>query len=220
MVVYVPFGDNQAHGALGKTLIFARRRGKVYIKRYRSPKNPNSTDQQIQRTKFQDAVQAWGYLPESAKTWWRVRATGQSPTGYNLFVQAYLLGKIPPNAPFVAQRVTHLNVNNIRQVWPYGCTYRVQYYPSGLIIGITHDYRNYYTEAPRLGSAYAIRLYIHNQQRNVNTVAGDTLTAKYDLHIPLTIYLPEMHTSTYLYISTDGSTYYDPALTMLAQGPP
>ena len=41
----IPFGDDQAHGRLGKSVIFERRRGKVYCKTYKIPKDPRSQAQ-------------------------------------------------------------------------------------------------------------------------------------------------------------------------------
>ena len=87
----IPFGDDQAHGRLGKSVIFERRRGKVYCKTYKIPKDPRSQAQLDRRTCFYKGTQAWNLLTQSEKDYYNGLAVGQSYTGYNLFLRQFLL---------------------------------------------------------------------------------------------------------------------------------
>lgn len=81
-----------AWGVFDKTLVFQRRRGMPTVYRRRVPRNPNTDAQAEQRASFAAAISAWQALPAESKVRWVVQARGTAVSGYNLFVQNYLLG--------------------------------------------------------------------------------------------------------------------------------
>jgi hypothetical protein len=88
------FFSIDAWGNFGDILVYQRRRGGGVVFPYTVSRNPNSDGQQEQRTSFQAATSSWGALPPQSRAWWQVRAQGTHLSGYNLYVQNYLLGLI------------------------------------------------------------------------------------------------------------------------------
>ena len=92
--VFAPFFSIDARGRFGRVLVYQRRRGAATVFPYTVPKNPNTAGQQAQRTSFSAAISSWGALPAHSRAWWQVKAQGTMLSGFNMYVQNYLLGLI------------------------------------------------------------------------------------------------------------------------------
>lgn len=85
-VSYAPLVDNVS-GRFGG-LVFSQWRGVALIRRFVTPLNPNTTNQQLIRRLFRGANRWWSDMvaaPQLRSTWFTA-ATGQSYTDRNLFV--------------------------------------------------------------------------------------------------------------------------------------
>ena len=58
--------------------------------RFMIPKNPRTEEQQAQRQKMSDAVEAWQNLTTEQKEVYNARSYGKKMSGYNLFLKEYL----------------------------------------------------------------------------------------------------------------------------------
>ena len=65
-------------------------RGITCMRSYVVPRNPDTAAQREQRRRFAAAVQCWKSLPAETKERWNSIKTGRRPTGYNMFVSAYM----------------------------------------------------------------------------------------------------------------------------------
>jgi hypothetical protein len=70
--------------------ILSSRKGRPYLKRYASPKNPRTAGQRSARLAFARAVHAWQAADSTVKARWNETAKNQRATGYNLFIQEFL----------------------------------------------------------------------------------------------------------------------------------
>lgn len=81
-----PLGSMEARGKF-RDKIFAVQKGTQYIKSYRKPFNPQTPNQQTNRTKWKDIAHQWQELSDSEKEAYNLRAKGKSFSGFNLFVR-------------------------------------------------------------------------------------------------------------------------------------
>jgi len=223
MAVIIPLGDSQARGALADTTIFQRRRGQVFVKKYATPSNPNSAGQQDQRIKFQWAIQAWQDLSSADKDLWRANATGKVQTGYNLFVRWYLVYGAPSRNPLLIKNCSNWEITNLRSsistgwfVNLYSTIYSNPYY-------LRVDNNNtLWTFEPSKGSATPTKVRLLWSGELINIPAGDTFKATFDGAQTQLIYCPAFvdATSAELFVSDDGSTFWDVDLTQLAYSAP
>ncbi len=75
---------------LAEGYILSSRKGRPYLKRYASPKNPRTPGQRSARLAFARAVHAWQAADLAIKARWNEAAKTQRGTGYNLFIQEFL----------------------------------------------------------------------------------------------------------------------------------
>ena len=86
-------------GCYGKGIngvwIYQRYKGLIYRRAYFIPSNPQTPEQQSNRSKLADAVSSWQGLSEVEKDVWRKQAKKWSlhMTGYNLYIKYYMLDK-------------------------------------------------------------------------------------------------------------------------------
>ena len=69
-----------------------------YVKmRYYRPTNPNTPEQQANRSMFAEAVASWKGLPPAEKIEWKKKASRHSRRGHNLYISEYMKysGDIP-----------------------------------------------------------------------------------------------------------------------------
>lgn len=215
-----PFGDNQSHGALGNSVIYVRRRGINYVKIFKSPKNPNTSAQQDQRALFQDAVIAWQALTGPEKDIWRAKASGLSPTGYNLFIKDYLLNPPAPVFPLMMKHITGMTITTPRSTDPHGWRHALFWQSTGKYFYVWDNNQDIFDRG-EIPSSMQIRYQSLGGSQTMNVQAGDSIVVTHDMTpSPITIYLPAFTGTVYLFPATSGATYWDIGLTMLAQGPP
>ena len=75
---------------LDEGYILSSRKGRPYLKRYASPRNPRTPGQKSARLAFARAVHAWQAADPAVKARWNEQARNQRATGYNLFIQEFL----------------------------------------------------------------------------------------------------------------------------------
>lgn len=87
-----------------------------------------------------------------------------------------------------------------------------------------YDNQNIFHNGVNIENALALCIEIYPDGTNQTVIrAGDTIEIAYDGNQELVVYLPEINITQsdagqiYLYIASDGSTYYDKELTRLAQ---
>ena len=80
------------------------RGGSFCIERYPKPSYTRTTAQDTQRNKFKQAINAWKALSPSEKEEWNRNAEPFGLTGYQYFIQQYLLA--PPPPPEIWYKVT------------------------------------------------------------------------------------------------------------------
>ena len=77
------------------------REGKFHLRmKFYQPKNPQSPDQQANRGKFGEAIDAWQALTPEEKESYNQKAIGKKMSGYNLFLRECMLD--PNNMPIPA----------------------------------------------------------------------------------------------------------------------
>ena len=74
----------------GKKVIPYKRQGKIFLRKYRKPKDPRTTKQIRYRRKFKKAVNEWKNLTKEEKEKYKQSAKELSITGFNLFISKYL----------------------------------------------------------------------------------------------------------------------------------
>lgn len=78
------------HGSHGIWQMRMTKRGKVPVKmKWYTPTNPRTEAQQANRTKFANAMSAWGSLTTEQKTLYNVRAKKRRMFGWGLFIREY-----------------------------------------------------------------------------------------------------------------------------------
>ena len=70
-----------------------KERGKQYIQKeeFHIPANPQTVDQQANRSKFALAIAGWQGLTSEQKSVYNQRAVGKKMSGYNLYIREYML---------------------------------------------------------------------------------------------------------------------------------
>lgn len=81
-----PLGSMEARGRY-RDIIFAVRQGTQYVKPYRTPFNPQTLSQQINRNKWKEIGKSWQELADSEKAEYNLRAAGKPLSGFNLYVK-------------------------------------------------------------------------------------------------------------------------------------
>ncbi len=84
-------------------------------------------------------------------------------------------------------------------------------------LGTIVDNENSFKDGNSAEEPYRVWFMVQSVDESINVHAGDTLEITYDDGQELKIYLPRLVEDVNLFVATDGSTYYDEALTQLAQ---
>lgn len=96
-------------GALGKDMIAASWHGHDYLRAYRAPRDDPSPRQKENRATYGKAVGAWNSLCDRQQELYRRLAEGMS--GYNLFVQRYVLAVNAGQEPEVPVPLTYVTAD-------------------------------------------------------------------------------------------------------------
>lgn len=89
-----PLFSFSARGQLAKTLVYSGWKGIDDVRSYVIPANPQSADQQAQRSYFTDGVDAWhntGLVADDVTAWNRYASVQPRPqSGFNLFTALFI----------------------------------------------------------------------------------------------------------------------------------
>lgn len=83
-----PLLSFSAGGQIAKTQVYATWKGRPYVRRYVSPANPNTVEQQATRSAFKWLMNVWKFFPGSATEAWVAYANGFRITDRNAFAKA------------------------------------------------------------------------------------------------------------------------------------
>jgi len=83
--VTAPILSFGASGQIAKTQVYASWKGRPYARRFVTPANPNTADQQLTRNAFTWLQQVYKFMPSLATAPWIVYATGKVMTPRNAF---------------------------------------------------------------------------------------------------------------------------------------
>lgn len=215
-MIVSPFADDQARGTFGKGITAIRRRGIVYSKPYKVPKNPRSSPQISQRDLFTKAVRAWQGLTAGSRQYYIDLAVGQIYTGFNLFVQNYLNTGEPSTTPQTLMDVTNMNITTTRSPHQYGWFHAILESDTTFWFSWIYDYDNLFNDNFLKVSPVPVMVWIDPQNAVIDIHHRDTLSMTFDGGAPFLIYLPKIDFEVYLYIADDGSTYWDVNMNSLA----
>lgn len=83
--------------------VFRRERDYTQLERYYRPFNPQTLEQQDNRSVFQSAVAGWQVLPDESKLAWNFyqdfRRRRPIMSGYNLYISKFMLSAGNPEIP-------------------------------------------------------------------------------------------------------------------------
>lgn len=101
-----PFLSIDASGTAYDILTASIWKGRNYMRGFFRPTNPKTTDQKTVRTLLSTAVHAWQALYQGTKDLWNVAARDVYPpiSGFNYYVQQYIIHALPPTIPPIAPR--------------------------------------------------------------------------------------------------------------------
>ncbi len=83
-----PLLSFDAGGQIAKTQVYARWKGRSYVRRYTVPANPKTADQTLTRNTFGWLTQVWKYIPGSATAAWDAYADNLRITNRNAWLKA------------------------------------------------------------------------------------------------------------------------------------
>jgi len=218
-MLVTPYGDPNAHGTISKTMTFIRRRGIVYARPYKVPRDPRSSGQVAQRQLFADGVASWHAQTTTTQSYFDNAAVGQSYTGFNLYVSMYMLGTLPSTTPVMCEDITTGVIATTRGANTDSWKYRFTTTPSGTNFGRIWDNANSYAVDSSAPSPAQLKLTITDETETIGILFKDTITVTID-GSPLTIYMPAISgVEESLYIADDGSSYSNASLTNLLASP-
>lgn len=85
-----PLLSFDAGGQIAKTQVYARWKGRPYVRRYVIPANPNTVEQQKTRGAFAWLMQAWKFYPAGAQAGWAAYADSLRITDRNAWAKINL----------------------------------------------------------------------------------------------------------------------------------
>lgn len=224
MAKIVPYGDLNAHGSLAGSVSFRRRYNYVVFQKKPYPKQPNSAGQIAQRTAFKSALDDWYQYDAQSKEYFRLRGAQLGMTGLNLFIRAKLLNIMPSTIAISLKQVTSAQIINIRSPITDGFNWEFQPVPqeAGFARIVDNDnsyiWLNTYPGSKIMGievSGMDVEFLEYQFRDGIAYTVIDHLGATRNIisRIPES---PPNSDSILYYISTDGSAFYDSALTHLA----
>ena len=97
-----PLLSLNASGSIADSMTFGKWKGINTCRIKSTPTNPNTANQQAQRTTFSNAVASWKAQEETTQGTWNTRASemGVNMSGFNLYVREYISqGVVDPATP-------------------------------------------------------------------------------------------------------------------------
>ncbi len=101
-----PFLSIDASGTAYNLLTASIWKGRNYMRGFFRPTNPKTADQLTVRTTMAAAVSAWQALYSGTQDEWNMAARDVYPpiSGFNYYVQQYIIAEGPPTIPPIAPR--------------------------------------------------------------------------------------------------------------------
>lgn len=215
-MIITPYGDSQAHGTIANTFIFVRYRGIVYAKPYRIPFDPKTPDQINQRQVFLAAIKSWNSQDSRTKSYYNIVTAESSINGINLFVQKYIFGQLPSTQPMELHDIVNLSIGTTRATVLNGWTFSVHLEGFPPSLGSIADNENLFYDGSASGVDRQPKINIIQGTQIINILRRDNLIITYNGDEMITVFLPDIDSNITLYISEDGSTYYNKTMTALA----
>lgn len=212
-----PYGDTDAHGKFGTSIVFQRYRGIVSMRKRVDPFNPNSSAQQTQRSAFRQSIIEWRLLSTITRAYYEAKAPAFNMSGLNLFMHFYLLGQLPSSSPLLEDDYTASHISITRANPPLGYRYIHRTIPPSTILGDIYDKQNVFTNLAVAPALEPMQMDVLTQITAPQVQERDTISITGVNVGTILVYMPAITINTQLYLSTDGSTYYDIPLKDLAQ---
>ena len=86
-----PLLSMSATGTVAKAITYAAWKGISYCREWFKPANPQTQNQVKVRTRLTKAVAKYQTEPSETKAFWNTLAEGQAYSGFNLYVEYYVL---------------------------------------------------------------------------------------------------------------------------------
>ena len=84
-----PLYSVSASGTVGKAFTFGQWKGRQWVRSWFKPANPNTSAQQVVRARMTAAVPSYKSEDQTVKDFWDSEATGQTMSGFNLYVKKF-----------------------------------------------------------------------------------------------------------------------------------
>lgn len=224
MAKIVPYGDLNAHGSLANSLSFRRRFNYVILQKKPFPKQPNSAGQIAQRSAFKTAVSEWYFLNTPTRTFYNTRGAELNMTGQNLYVKQKLINDLPSTTPLPVGDCTNMVINNLRGTSANMIRIECNVKPSGSGLGRVTDNGNVYSDLITVSPDQNLWLHfdrlsmpgVEYQFRDSLSLSLVSGGSPLDILIRFPVIDLLSKSNDDLYISDDGSAYWDIAMTELA----
>lgn len=94
-----PLFSLEARGAVGKAIVYAKWKGRDYVRKYVVPANPRSLAQQFQRGILESLSHWWAYLGTTNKATWQTLANSHNYSTFNAYCKFNLDGETDGDNP-------------------------------------------------------------------------------------------------------------------------
>lgn len=94
-----PLFSLEARGAVGRAIVYAKWKGRDYVRKYVVPANPRSLAQQFQRGILEAITQRWAYVEDVHKLTWQTLANAHNYSTFNAYCKFNLDGETDGDFP-------------------------------------------------------------------------------------------------------------------------
>jgi len=110
MAIIVPYADLNAHGSLGGSVSFRRRFGRVILEKKPYPVQPNTTAQLAQRSAFATVQNDWYSYDAQSKGYYSLRGPQLGWSAKNLYTHARLLNIMPSQSHIGVKQIVQAQI--------------------------------------------------------------------------------------------------------------
>jgi hypothetical protein len=223
MAIIIPYNDPSAHGSIADSVSFRRRFNTVILQKKPHPKQPNTDAQKAQRNLFKTASTDWYSYDAWSKDYFVARGKQLGMTARNLFLSAKLKNIMPSQNPCIGGAADAMQLQNIRATESQGVKWRAYIFISDFDIGWIYDTENIFHKGSE-GGNQPLAIRIKALTESVTYHFRDALYLQFRGTTPPTanfiIRVPEFSIAIdeekWLWVSEDGSVFYDQNLVHLA----
>lgn len=217
-----------ARGIFGRQLVYRETSGIPVVSIFRPPIDRKTPAQLASRQKFRDIASAWNSHTQEERDTLQPYVEGKNLTTYDYYTQQWIkTGEDPLGPPPALQNLMATTITNLFLPSPVGspgitCNHIFISAPSITFLAHITDPTNDFIFHASAPEEELILFLVEIPVPEFVIPAGYIIIISTDIISDLSIYLPEISLigQTALFPTTDGSTYYDPDLTMLAQAAP